>query len=109
MAQDSVQVNKYNQIQGDTFRIIMDMQKDKTPLDITDWEITGQIKQGATLVSELTVEIIDPLQGQYTAFVLDTSKWPVGDLVCYLRYTLPSGDKISGPPFYVSVQRGGAL
>jgi hypothetical protein len=89
--------------------------------DLTGWTVRSQVRRGSTLVHELTVEDWTPAPGgssfQLVALTpsvslpgVDMSKpgvlgatddWPVGELLCDIEYTGPTGVIISTETFTI--------
>jgi hypothetical protein len=89
--------------QGNTFLLeaAVVQQHRNTPVDITGWTITCHVKNGTTLIQNLTVTIVNALKGLYTLRCDDTTQWPTTALRADVLYETSSGQIISTETFTV--------
>lgn len=64
---------------------------DDYPIDITNYTIKAQVRDGNRLVSESLVTKPYPLQGEYRINIQDTKLWPVKRLSFDVQFIDPSG------------------
>lgn len=100
------QIQKLTITRGDTFRVTGILKSNGAAVDLSSYGIEATVKDGATVVASLEVSVVDAPNGVYSLACVDTSAWPLKDVLASVRYTLPSGDKASTPTFVVSVTRG---
>lgn len=86
---------------GDTFLIEGRASSGGQPLDLSGGTVRSQVRNGAGLVSELSVQWMDQAQGIYRLRAEDTTRWPVAVLTCDIEYLLASGQKVSTETFEI--------
>lgn len=91
---------------GDTFAMTCIYKQDGTPHSVTSVDIKCQVKQGSTLVTEMTVTKANQ-STNLGAFVLtpqsaDTALWPIGNLLCDIQFT-EGGTVRSTETFYINI------
>ncbi len=91
---------------GDTFLVQATAQQDGSPQDLTGWTIRSQVRNGSSLVAELSVIYTNPGAGQYrlTCPASVTHNWPIKLLDCDVEYTSPAGQVISTETFKIDVK-----
>ena len=83
---------------GDTFNLNGILQdKIGTPIDLTGYSISSQVRDGGWLVSTLDCSITGAASGKYniTKSHTDTQNWPDKDLKMDIQFTTASSKKIS--------------
>lgn len=93
---------------GDTFRQDAVVKIAGTPVDISDWTITSQLRAiDDTLLEDFMVTVTNAALGRYRieATAIQTALWPIGKAKMDLQYEYPSeGDfTISSRTFDVKV------
>jgi hypothetical protein len=93
---------------GDTFLIQCTLKQSGTIRALTGWTVKSQIRtqQMLRLVADLTFSVVDEQAGIFQLSCLSTSDWPVGILVCDIRYTMPTGQTVTTDTFNIEVQTG---
>jgi hypothetical protein len=71
------------------------------PVDITGWTIRCHVKNGSTLISDLSVTITNAVKGLYTLSCEDTSDWPITTLRADVLYETDSSQSISTETFTI--------
>ena len=65
---------------GDTFSLDLEVSQDDSPLDLTGYTITSQIRtQHDVLVADLTVTVTNAATGQVSVSSESTTDWPTGE------------------------------
>lgn len=93
---------------GDTFNADGILQsKTGTPIDLTGYSISSQVRDGGWLVSTLDCSITDAALGKYniTKSYTDTQNWPDKDLKMDIQFTTASNKKISTETILLKVAR----
>lgn len=72
-------------------------------VDLTNWVIESQVRDGDTLIGELTIVPTSLPNGQFNLQSGSTSAWPVRNLFCDIQYTTPDGIVTSSETFIVSM------
>ena len=94
---------------GDTFVLAATRRDDSgAPKDITGYDVRAQVRNGGVLVCNLEFAAVDLAAGHFTmtATATQTATWPLGDLVCDIRYQSPEGVVESTEMFYIQVRQG---
>lgn len=78
---------------GDTLRLLAQVKVDDVITDISGWTISACVTDNNKFTTCLTGTILNALVGYYELRA-DTSKWPVGKLICDVKYTLSNNDVI---------------
>lgn len=91
---------------GDDFSIEMtltDPANSGSPVDITGWTITSQVRYARKLVSDLTVTILNASLGQFalTLSKTQTALWPIRKLKCDIQFDRPVDGRISSRTFII--------
>lgn len=91
--------------QGDTVDWVVTLNEGGIAVDITSWSIRAQIRSGDTLIFNLTVTIIDAVNGQFrlSATPAQTDTWSAGSQSCDIEFTDDSGNVFSTETFTVVV------
>ncbi|UGV19953.1 head morphogenesis protein [Pseudomonas phage Pa BHU-15] len=92
---------------GDSFVVQGRVSQDGIPVDITDWVIRSQVRNGSEVVAELVISMTDATKGLYRAEALDTTNWPLVTLDIDIHYAMPGGYKYTTPTGKVAVKPGG--
>lgn len=97
----------YPFIRGDDFKITMtltDPQNNNAPVDITNWNITSQVRYARRLVDDLTITLVDGVNGVFSIekASVDTAAWPVRTLKCDIQFDRFEG-RISSNTFMIEV------
>lgn len=73
--------------------------------DITGWTIASQIRDGDTLIADLTFALLSTSaeSSTYTLTYSVTTAWPLHDLNCDIQYTTAAGQIISTETFTIGV------
>lgn len=98
----------YEFIRGDDFSIPMnltDPDNAGSPVPITDWTITSQVRYAKKLISTLTVTIVDGPTGQFEISLPkeQTALWPTRELKCDIQFDRPTEGRISSQTFIIKV------
>lgn len=93
---------------GDTFTYdftVTDPNNSDAPVDLTGWAIRSQIRRGTKLTQELTVTILDAVNGsfQLTATDAETALWRVDTHTCDVEFDQPGVGVTSSETFNVIV------
>ena len=88
---------------GDTFLVEATATAASVPQDLTGWSIRSQVRQGSTLVADLSVEYTNRPSGVFrlSAPPALTQSWPVKVLSCDIEYTTASGQVVSTETFEI--------
>lgn len=73
---------------------------------ITGWEIKSQVRYGHKLIADLTVTVMDTLNGIYQLTCADTTQWPVAVMLADICYTTASGQVVSTETFEIECKSG---
>lgn len=76
-----------------------------TPLDITGWRGQSQVRNGAALVANLTVEVTEPAKGEFQIHG-DTLAWPLGALTTDIVFKDEYEDVIYSETFTINIVKG---
>lgn len=89
---------------GDTFLLQGQVTVADAAQNLTGWTVASQVRNGAVLLTTLTVSWVDQPQGIYrlTGLPAATSTWPVKTLACDIQYTSPTGQVISTETFAIN-------
>lgn len=92
---------------GDTLEWVVTLTQDEVAVNITDWTITSQIRQGTTLTASLTVTKSDAPNGQFTlsATPAQTASWEVGSHSVDIEFINASGYVVSSQTFTLQLVR----
>lgn len=92
---------------GDTLEWVVTLTQDSAAVDVTNWTIKSQIRTGATLLQELTVEKTTPASGEFTlsATASETSDWPLGTHQTDIELIDDNSFVVSSQTFDVQVVR----
>lgn len=93
------------QKRGDTLEWVVTLSESGAPVDLTSWTILSQIRNGATLIDQLTVTVVDAENGQFrlSATPAETEAYSAGTFACDIQFTDDSSDVFSTETFQVSV------
>lgn len=99
----------YEFIRGDDFSIPMtltDPDDNGSPVDITGWTITSQVRYSKKLIDDVDITITDAAQGEFTISVdkTNTAIWPARDLKCDIQFDRPVDGRVSSQTFIIRVQ-----
>lgn len=76
--------------QGDTFRLQCTVKNDGVVVDISNWTIASEIKQGEDIIDTLVAEKTDATNGEYTLTESESgvsANWDVGEYQMDIQYT----------------------
>ena len=78
---------------GDTFQVIgVYADANELPIDITNVQIRSQVRDKyLKLLADCVIVKTDAINGIYSVTVLDTTAWPIGEVLTDVQYTLPDG------------------
>lgn len=91
---------------GDTFQLELSVSNNGEAVNLTGWTIASQVRSKSKLISTLAVEYTDRVLGIYRLRDNNTSDWPLGMLVCDIKYTTDDGQIVHSETFEIEVQRG---
>lgn len=92
---------------GNTFSLQNRVTNQSGPVNLSGWVIKSQVRDGQTLVANLTATITDAGSGEYSLkFVGSTSTWPVKKLRCDIQYRTSDGVVVSTETFFIDVEQG---
>ena len=102
----------YDFVRGDDFVIPMTLtnpDNNGSPVDITGWTITSQVRYSRQLVSTLDVTITDGALGEFSIALpfAQTALWPAGPkekprrLKCDIQFDRPVEGRVSSQTFYI--------
>lgn len=96
----------YEFVRGDDFVIPMtltDPANNGTPVDITGWTLTSQVRYARKLISDLDVTITNAGIGQFTISLphAQTALWPVRKLKCDIQFDRPVAGRVSSKTFII--------
>jgi hypothetical protein len=75
------------------------------PADLSGLTVTSQVRKGSTLVAELlVVKAVDNLSFTISA-PLGTATWPVGQLLCDLRFAQVDGSVFYSESFEINTTK----
>jgi len=91
--------------QGDTLDWVINLTDTGSPVDITDWSVRAQIRQGDTLIFNLTVTVVDAANGLFrlSATAAQTDTWSAGSHSCDVEFTDDSSNVFSTETFNVVI------
>jgi hypothetical protein len=91
--------------QGDTLDWVINLTDTGSPVDLTDWSIRAQIRQGDTLIFNLTVTVVDAANGLFrlSATAAQTDTWSAGSHSCDVEFTDDSSNVFSTETFNVVI------
>lgn len=91
--------------QGDTLDWVINLTDTGSPVDLTDWSIRAQIRQGDTLIFNLTVTVVDAENGLFrlSATAAQTDLWAAGSHSCDVEFTDDSSNVFSTETFNVVI------
>ncbi len=97
----------YPFIRGDTFSIPMtltDPDSNDSPVNLTGWTISSQVRYSKRLVSTLNVTITDAAEGNFTISLPkeETVNWPAREILCDIQFDRPEG-RVSSKTFIIKV------
>lgn len=97
---------KINFKRGDTFVVQCTLKQTGVPQSLAGWTIKSQVRtqQSLRLVTELNFSVVNDQQGIFQLQCTDTTDWPIGALVCDIRYTTPNAQVVSTDTFTIEVQ-----
>jgi hypothetical protein len=72
-------------------------------VDLTNWLVESQVKDGDTLLASLTYTATSLTSGQFNLLCQNTSTWPIRNLVCDIKYTTPDGVVASCDTFEIQM------
>ncbi|TXH14731.1 MAG: hypothetical protein E6R03_08635 [Hyphomicrobiaceae bacterium] len=89
---------------GDTFLLQAVGTVDDVGQDMTNWSVAAQVRNGSSLLHNLTLTWVDRPNGIYqlSCAPVNTATWPVKLLVCDIQYTTASGQVISTETFGIN-------
>lgn len=95
---------------GGTFELpLITFYKDKETDErqsLEDVVITSHVRNGSTLVAQLTPTIIDSAAGQFSLKCMDSTEgWPAKTLSCDIRFVLKSGFILPSKTFEIEVEK----
>ena len=92
---------------GDTLEWVVTLTQDGSVVDITGWTITSQIRQETTLISDLTVTIVNAANGQFnlSATPAQTSSWTLGSHSVDIEFINTSLFVVSSQTFTLQLVR----
>ena len=96
----------YEFIRGDDFVIpmaLIDPNNNNTPINITNWTITSQVRYTRKLISDLNVNIVNGSQGEFSISLPkeQTALWPVRKLKCDIQFDQPIEGRVSSQTFII--------
>lgn len=99
----------YEFIRGDDFAIPMNLtnpENNGTPVDISAWTISSQVRYSRKLISELDATITDGAAGQFTISLpaSQTALWPARKLKCDVQFDRPGEGRVSSQTFIIDVK-----
>ena len=91
---------------GDTFELSASLENEGTPVDLTNFTITSQIRdKDDSLLQPLTVTVTDAVNGEFTlsATAAETETWGVEQYQCDIEFVEGSGEVNSSETFTINV------
>ena len=91
--------------QGDTLDWVITLTDGGTEVDVTSWTIRAQIRAGDTLISSLTLTLVDAANGLFrlSATAAATDTWSAGNHSCDIEFTDDSSNVFSTETFTVVI------
>lgn len=77
--------------QGSHFVYDAAVQDNGAPVDMTLWSVASQIRDGETLIADLTLTWVDRAQGKFRLSFAETASWPLKKLKWDIKYTTNTG------------------
>jgi len=77
--------------QGSHFVYDCAVQDNGAPVDMTLWSVASQIRDGETLIADLTLTWVDRAQGKFRLSFTATASWPRKKLEWDIKYTTNTG------------------
>jgi hypothetical protein len=89
---------------GDTFLLTGEGTVADVAEDMTGWTVASQVRNGSTLLHNLTLTWVDRPNGKYQLSCppVNTATWPAKLLVCDIQYTTDTGQVISTETFGIN-------
>ena len=95
----------YTHYRGTTFQFAGVLQNNGVPQNLSSGTLVAKVfdKTGTILYGNLTVTIIDPVNGLITLSYSDTSAWPVGNARMDCTLTLPGPTLLASDPEFFRI------
>ena len=92
---------------GDTLEWVVSLTQNNSPVDITNWTITSQIRQDTTLIANLTVTVTDAVNGEFnlSATSVQTAGWALGSHSVDIEFINVAGFVVSSQTFTLQLVR----
>jgi hypothetical protein len=92
---------------GDTLEWVVSLTQNNSPVDISGWTITSQVRQDTTLVASLTVTVVNAANGEFnlSATPVQTAGWALGSHSVDIEFINPSGFVVSSQTFVLQLVR----
>ena len=92
---------------GDTLEWVVSLTQNNSPVNISGWTITSQIRQDTTLIANLTVTVTDAVNGEFnlSATSAQTAGWALGSHSVDIEFISLGGFVVSSQTFTLQLVR----